>query len=220
MNRRLIVSVLGVLTALALRGQILEPGGKNAHLVSLDFGYDHNLVSLNFGYSFFAAQYRSAIFADFTQGTALLGTGNFRTQAGLKTWFDLGKALKVRTLLALVYTQSRSKTGAIDGLGFNLQLNPGITWPRGGIGADLQYNRFLATHFVHSDFWRQYYYKEVKDGWYRSTSANLRTGIYLSSWLGRRQSVELHLRGGYQTNGKFDKLIPKFYGIIGLNKKL
>jgi hypothetical protein len=103
-------------------------------------------------------------------------------------------------------------------LGVSIVSNPGFRFGRLGVGADLQYNPFLATHIRHSDYYRQYYYETVKDGWFSSTAHNLRAGIYMAAQLGKQRTVELNLKGGYQGNGQYDKLIPGAYAFLGVNK--
>ena len=43
----------------------------------------------------------------------------------------------------------------VTGLGLNLVVNPGLRFNRFGLGADLQYNPFFATHIKHTDEYRQ-----------------------------------------------------------------
>jgi hypothetical protein len=86
------------------------------------------------------------------------------------------------------------------------------------LGADFQYNPFLATQIEHSEFYRQYYYENVKDGFYSSTAQNLRLGLYVAGQFGKTKKLELNLKGGYQNNGEYDKLVPNAYAIIGINK--
>jgi hypothetical protein len=86
-----------ILTILStqLGAQIIKPqtinyklvnNTSNYHMVNLNMGYDYNLIGLNLGYSYYMSKYKSSVFFDFTQGTALLGTGNFRTQLGVSSY--------------------------------------------------------------------------------------------------------------------------------------
>lgn len=76
----------------------------------------------------------------------------------------------------------------------------------------------MATHIKHSDYYRTYLYENVKDGWYNSTAHNLRIGVYIAAQLGKKRTLELNLKGGYQNNGQYDKIILNLYAIIGANK--
>jgi hypothetical protein len=198
--------------------QISQPDSTKKHLINVSLGYDYNLISLNLGYAHYFPKYKTAPFIDFTQGSALLGTGNFRTQLGLQSWQGSFKAFNLKSTLAFVYSRSVNKAGNYDALGMNLAINPGVNFNRFGFGADFQFNPFFATHIKHSDLWRKTF-SETKDGWYSLTANNLRTGVYASGFLNKEKNFELNIKGGYQTNGQYDKLLPKFYFILGLNKQ-
>lgn len=200
--------------------QFIQPNDNIKHIAKINIGYDYNLISLDAGFGYYYSKYKTAAFLDFTQGSALLGTGNFRTQIGLQNWQGGQKKINLKTSLALVQTRSINKAGNYNGLGLSLQIQPGLNYNQIGFGADIQYNPFFATHIKHSDFWRQYYYNNAKDGWYKFTTTNWRFGIYISLLTGNEKSLELNLRGGYQTSGQYDRLIPGFYSIIGFNKRI
>lgn len=218
-NRIFVVITVSILFTSNSKAQIQLPQNDYRHIVKANFGYDHNLISVNIGYAYFQHKLKTAAFIDVTQGTALIGTSNLRTQIGLQTWQGSVKKLNIRTLLAFVYTHSSNNAGSHNALGLNVQVNGGLQWNRWGLGTDIQYNPFFVTHIKHSDFYRQYYYNDVKDGWYKNTTDNLRIGGYLLVSLDKAKSTELSIRGGYQTSGKLDKLIPPFYGVLGFNKK-
>lgn len=199
--------------------QIHRPDSHVRHMAIANAGYDHNLLSLNLGYAYYLKAYKTAAFIDITQGTALAGTSNLRTQIGLQTWKGSFNTVNLRTLLALVYTHSENKAGNYDALGLNVQVNAGLHGRRVGLGADFQYNPFFSTHIRHTDFYRQYYYADVKDGWYSFTTHTFRLGGYLLVLLDKSKSIEMTLRGGYQTSGQLDQLIPPFFSVVGFTKK-
>jgi hypothetical protein len=183
-----------ILTILStqLGAQIIKPqtinyklvnNTSNYHMVNLNMGYDYNLIGLNLGYSYYMTKYKSSVFFDFTQGTALLGTGNFRTQLGIQTWQGTYNWFNLKSTLAFVYSKSTNKAGNYNALGLNFTLNPGVTLNRFSIGADLQFNPFLLTHIEHSDYWKTNFYENTKDGWYSNSVNNFRMGVYASGLL-------------------------------------
>jgi hypothetical protein len=200
------------------RAQVFEPTGNSRHTLGANVGFDNNLISLNLGYAYSVAKYKSSAFIDFTQGSSLLGTADLRTQVGLQTWQGSFKKFTLKNSIALVHVRSLNKAGNYNGLGINIVSNPGFKFNRFGVGADLQYNPFLATHIKHSDYYRTYLYEQVKDGWYGFTAQNVRVGLYMAAQLGKKSTFELNLKGGYQNNGQYDKLVPNAYAIIGFNK--
>lgn len=200
------------------RAQVLEPTENSRHTVGTGVGFDHNLVSVTLGYAYYRATYKASAFIDFTQGSSALGTGDYKTQIGLQTWQGSFKKFTLKNSIAFVYARSANKAGNYAALGISIVSNPGFRFARVGIGADFQYNPFLATRIRHSDHYRQYYYEHVKDGWYGSTAQNLRAGLYVAARLGKQKTVELNVKGGYQRNGQYDKLIPNAYAIVGVHK--
>ncbi|MDX2068636.1 MAG: hypothetical protein SFV55_09435 [Haliscomenobacter sp.] len=217
MKKKWLVCLSALLVVLNGAAQIQKPDDNIRHIAISNLGYDHNLLSVNVGYAFYQPRLKTAAFVDLTKGTALLKTGNYRSQIGIQTWQGSSKEFNLKSLLALVYTRSTNKAGEYDALGFNIQINAGIKRGKLGFGTDFQYNPFLSTRIKHSDLWRQYYYENAKDGRYGFSTNNLRIGMYLTTLI--QPSLEFYLRGGYQTTGEFDKLIPPYYAILGLNKK-
>ena len=219
--KNVFLSILSLTTfslSYEVNAQIIQPNDNSHHLINLNLGYDYNIISINAGYAYYLSEYKTAAFADFTQGSALLGTGNFRTQLGFQTWQGSYNKFNLKSSLSFVYSRSVNKAGNYDGLGMNLTLNPGITLNRFGFGADFQYNPFFATHIKHSDLWKQSY-SDTKDGWYCLTANNFRAGIYISGLLNSEKTLELNLKGGFQTSGEYDKLLPRIYFTFGLNKQ-
>jgi hypothetical protein len=200
-----------------IRAQIFEPTG-NSHNVGVNFGFDNNLISLNLGYAYYTSKYKTSAFIEFTQGSSLIGTGDFKTQIGLQSWLGSFKKFTWRNSIAFVFARSVNKAGNYTGLGINIISNPGFKFNRFGIGADLQYNPFLATHIKHSDYYRHYHYENVKNGWYSLTAQNLRAGLYVAAQIGKQRTLELNMKAGYQNNGQYDKLVPNAYAIFGVNK--
>jgi hypothetical protein len=198
--------------------QVLEPTENSHHNVVLNIGFDNNLISLNLGYAYYEAKYKTSVFIDFTQGSSLIGTGDFKTQIGVQTWQGSFEKFNLKNSIAFVYAQSINKAGIYNGLGINIVSNPGFRFNRMSVGADFQYNPFFATHIKHSDYYREYLYENVKDGWYSSTAHNLRLGMYVAAQLGKKKTLELNIKGGYQNNGQYDKFVPNIYAIVGVNK--
>jgi hypothetical protein len=202
----------------AVRAQVFEPIENRPHTVGLSSGLNYNLIGLTLGYAYYRAPCKTAVFVDFTQASSLLKAGDFKAQLGLHTWQGSFHPFTLKNSLAFVYAQSLNKAGSYTGLGLNIVVNPGLRFKRFGLGADFQYNPFLASHITHSDEYRQNFYGNVRDGWYGLTAQNVRLGLYLAQQLGRKSAYELNFKGGYQSNGQYDKLAPNAYAVIGLNK--
>lgn len=212
--------LLFLLFSSTVKAQIYEPDKSLHHLFGITAGFDHNLVALNLNYTYYLPQYKTGAFVSITQGTALLGTGNLQLQIGLQSWQGSFRKFNLKSRLSFMYVRSDNNAGTYNSLGLNLVLNPGLSLGRFGAGLDLQLNPLLATNIQHSDYFRTYVYSDVKDGWYNTSAINLRIGIYLTYLFLKHKTLEVFLKGGYQTNGVYDQLIPGIYFNLGLNYRL
>ena len=201
-----------------INAQILLPSESNTNNINFNTGLDNNLLALNIGYSYFLTNLKSSPFISFTQGSSLLATGNFRAELGVNTWQGSFRKFTLKSQLSLVFARSENEAGNYNGLGINFTINPGFKFGNYGFGLDLQYNPFYATYIKHSNTYLQNYYANAKDGWYENTANNKRIGFYAARQFGKENSSEINFKAGYQNNGLYDKLIPNYYGIIGINK--
>lgn len=209
-----------LLLLVPLRAQIQIPDERVQHLSSVNVGLDYNIIALSLSYGHYLPALQSAPFLELTQNTALLGLDNFRLQTGLKTWKGTRGRFIQSSSLALNWVKSTNAAGVYHGLGLTLELCPGIRIGRFGLGANLYANPFMRTHIKHSNDYRETYYQAVRDGWYSNTTNNLRVGLFTSCLLNERRNMELTLKGGYQSSGDFDQLIPNLYCVIGINHRL
>ncbi len=220
----MVVRILGVLMivcgSINLQAQIVKPDSVSRHLAGINMGYDFTLISVSLNYGYYIPKFHTAPFIDFTQGTSLLATGNWRAQTGIQTWLGSRGKFNLKTTLAFTYAASENNAGRYDALGLNIQLNPGWKGKKIAVGPEFQYMPFFFTRIHHSAYWRQYSYSNAVDGWYSLTGANVRLGGHLAFLFGTRKQYEINLRAGYQTSGQYDKLIPGIYSIIGANYKL
>lgn len=200
-----------------IKAQVLEPLPENRHQVYHNLGYDYNIISINLGYARYLENFRTSIFLDISQGSSLIGSGNFNIRSGLRTWNGSFGDFNLNTSLAVLYTRASNKTASYNGLGLDFGIKPGFRIRRMSVGVDVQYTTYFSTHIKHTDYWREYFFEDVKDGWYNLRTNNWRLGIYLARTLGKNQRCEINLRGGYQTSGEFDKLLPGIYLIMGTN---
>lgn len=199
--------------------QIQIPDTNTRHIVFTHAGFDYNLIAVSLGYLNYCPKFKTGVYFDISQGTALLFTSNLKSQIGLQTWQGSFGKFNCKTNMGFIFTRSYNKAGLYNSIGFNFQNNFGLSINRINLGIDIQYNPYILTLIKHSDFYRKYYFENVKDGWYRNLSNNIRIGSYISVLTDKRRLIELSLRLGYQTSGKLDLLIPSIYGIISINKK-
>ena len=195
----------------------MQPAQNQRNIVQIGTGFDHSLLALHLGYARYIDKYRSAARVELNQSSALLGTKNFSSKLGLIHWLPIHKNFSVQGKLLMVYAQSDNRAGKYRAWGYELNIGPMWVFRKGSIGIEANYNPFFATHIRHSDYWKEYLYEDVSDGWYGTTAKTWRLGASVSHYLNRKKSLEASVKGGYQTNGKYDKLVPGLYFNIHLN---
>ena len=215
-----ILTGLMLFSSQSLSAQVLEPLPGYQNHIYLNLGYDFNIASIKLGYARYLEKYRTSAFIDFGQGSSLIGSGNFSIRSGLRTWQGSAGTFDLNTSLAGIYTRSSNRTATYNGLGLDINVRPGLRTGRTGIGLDLQYTTYFSTHIRHTNYWREFFFEDVKDGWYALRINNRRLGAYMTRLIGKNQRWEINLRGGYQTSGQFDKLLPGIYLITGTNIQL
>lgn len=161
-----------------------------------------------------------AIGLEATQGSALLGSDNYALGTTVAKWWGLGRKLFVRSGAAITFTSADNLAARARSLGVTVGAAPVYRAGRYAIGVDLSYTAHLATHLRHSAHARKYLYDNAVDGWYGFTARNIRLGGLLTRSFGSRHERELTLSGGYQTTGRFDRLLPRVYLNIDFNQIL
>lgn len=203
------------------RAQMLLPVKPSKHLLMSQVGYDYNLVSIQLGYQRFLQQDRVTFSTDLTQGTALLGSANFRWRVGTSNWLVYTDDYMLKCSADLVLANSKNLAGNYTGMGFDLRLQGGCKLKNKILfGFDFEYNPFVRTYIKHSSYFLTNYLATAKDGWYQLSAQHLRLGAIISFQAGKQKDTEFGLRGGYQTSGQFDKLIPGFYAQLLFSKAI
>lgn len=58
----------------------------------------------------------------------------------------------------------------------------------------IAYNRIIATHISHSDFYREAFFEDAQNGWYRSTGGYFQFGISGGFTLGSKHELFMELK--------------------------
>lgn len=83
-----------------------------------------------------------------------------------------------------------------------LGLLPGIGGKdnRWYVDAIFAYERAIANHIVHTDFYREVFYEDAKDGWYYGTGSRFRMGLRVGFRINR---FDLELRAAHDRTERF-----------------
>jgi hypothetical protein len=123
-------------------------------------------------------------------------------------WFDLSTqlAFEVAGTENSIYTGTALRT--------DLALLAGHYGRRWFAVAEVGYDRAWLTYIENSDWYRDNFYADAKDGWYGGTAGKLRAGVKGGVTAG---PVEFVLRGGVMRTQTLQNLDLPFYATVGAN---
>lgn len=177
-------------------------GVESGTLFSIGYQHTVHAESLNKNMSFFANTTVPA-------GEELFN--DIRVQLGASTFLLHNSNFNVSTALALTTTHTQNTLYNGTGFGLDVLITAGYYKSTWFAAAEAGADRTLLTRLSHSDYYKDYFYQEAKDGWYPNSAGNLRIGVRGGIKIGR---AELGLRVGAQTTMEFNKrVIPFFAGL-------
>jgi hypothetical protein len=190
----------------------LEPGTNRVHM---SFGLDPALVT-TVGYSRGIALGDRAALVDLDIGMAAAEADfqDLRARIGFQTTFlqlgDWRVAVRGRLI-------ARTTSNSIyDGTGFSADLTSYVGFYRRGwfAAALIGYDRQCVMHIKHTDWYREYFYENAVDGWYRGKAGILHVGLVTGIAAG---PVEIALRLETRRVGGGERLDPPFVGSLNLS---
>ncbi len=98
-------------------------------------------------------------------------------------------------------------------LGASTTLTAGAYRRRWFLAAETGFDKAVATRITNSDWYRDYYYADAKNGWYLTPGGTLHAGLTGGASLG---NVELMARAGTLRTERFNALIPPMYASVGM----
>jgi hypothetical protein len=185
----------------------LESGTNRIHM---SFGLDPAVVT-TVGYSRGITLGVRAALVDLDIGVAAAKTDfqDLRARVGFQTTFWQLGDWRIAGRARLI---ARSTSNSIyDGAGFSADLTSYVGFYRRGwfAAASIGYDRQCVMHIKHSDWYREYFYEEAVDGWYRGKAGILHGGLVTGIAAG---PVEIALRLERRRVGGGESLDPPFVG--------
>jgi len=89
----------------------------------------------------------------------------------------------------------------------------GVYRPGWFVAGEFGFDKAIITHLTHSDWYRQNFYPDAKDGWYLNAGGTYHYGVAAGVAIGR---TELALRAGRLRTEDFNDLQPPMYASLGL----
>lgn len=127
--------------------------------------------------------------------------------AGRRQWRLVGGV--GGSLRATENAHARMRDLAADGV-----LMGGYWTPGWFVTAEVGYDNAIATHIVHSDYYRARIHPDARDGWYADTGGNVRLGVAGGISFGRHDLV---LRAGQARDREGHGQLLPAYLTLGLN---
>jgi hypothetical protein len=187
-----------------------------SNLLYNDIGIDHSMLTLSLGYGRYfdieTIKRRLLFFADYGAPLANFDFRNFRLRLGAQSSVFDYKTFRLPIRLSFNVVGAHNKLFQSIGLGSELGIAPGYYGRLFEIAPEFSWDQKWGTHIKHSDWYRQYFYENAKNGWYSMSSSSIRAGIYFA-W-NINEHVLIGLKAGYQRFGQYNVLVPPVYGTL------
>ncbi len=219
MVRLLSSSALAIITILCAslitaKAQTMFPTENKDNVISSAIGVESGtLFSVGYQHTVHVGSLNKnmSLFANTTVPAGEELFNDIRVQLGASTFLLHNSNFNVSTALALTTTRSQNSLYNGTGLGLDLLITAGYYKSTWFVAAEAGADKTMLTRISHTDYYKDYFYKEAKDGWYANSAGNLRIGVRGGVKIGR---TELGLRLGTQTTMGFNKrVIPFFAGL-------
>lgn len=139
------------------------------------------------------------------------------TKLALDSQWELWRwrGLRLPLKLGLDWVRTSNDTFTGHALASTLSTSPHRQGQGWLIGVELSWRQSWLTHLSHTDYYRQVFFEQAKDGWYSLSARQLRGGV-LGVWK-MGSALEGYARVGLQRDGVFNVLIPPYYASLGVN---
>lgn len=109
-------------------------------------------------------------------------------------------------------TTTENKMNRIASSGFHVSINPGFYKKSWFVATEITYDKMLLSHIKNSDLYKEVYYSEAKDGWYKNTGGNFHFGFIAGKTL---KKGELNIKLGMITTEQLKLVLVSYYAQIG-----
>lgn len=204
------------LVASAQLAQIQRLGASNRQFAGLGFGADQGVTT--------GIQYGRVIPIG---GRPILLTAEWAAPVGKRVFDDSrvglqlsgslhpGRRWQIPVSLGAGAAFTQNKIARLNSLNLLVGIRPGFYARRWHLAGDIFYNKILAVHLRPSEYYREAYYAEAQDGWYRNAGGQLKLGLSGGLSLGRN---DLTLRAGIAATEKGQPNVLPAYAVIGYGR--
>jgi hypothetical protein len=145
--------------------------------------------------------------------TARVDARDFRARIGTQT--SLARWRSVHATGSATFITRGTDNAIYRGLNFGADLTGtvGVYRHRWFAAGEVGKDKAIITHITHSDWYREHYYPDAKDGWYLDAGGTSRLGVAGGYTIGR---TELTSRVGWQRTEGHNPTTSPLYASVGM----
>lgn len=217
----LITFLISLLTSNILQSQTINWANlkiEEKHILNVNAGWEYSFVyGLGYGYHL---KTKTPIILEssisFASGEVIFD--DFKTKIGGQINFYTIKNFRFNASIHGIYRRYENPLVALQNFGADASLVIGYYKPKWFAGGEFGYDKAIATHFKHSEIYKEVY-PEVKNGWYEpATGGNFNFGIQ-GGYSFLRSDLILRAGKVITQDFKTTPMIP-FYVQLGYNYRL
>src|SRR5262249_27863291 len=150
--------------------------------------------------------------AEFGTVVAAFDMHDWRTRAIARTSIAQWGTFRMTGEGALIARGTSNSIYNALNLGASTAFTAGAYRPGWFLAAETGFDKAISTRITNSDWYREYYYADAKNGWYLTPGGTVHVGLTGGATLGH---LELTVRAGTLRTERFNSLAPPMYASVG-----
>ncbi len=203
--------------SIAQVGQMPEDAEKSKEIY-LTIGYDNSMLTSGIGIAkgFNVDKINRTLLVN---AEVALPVGNFdfndyRVKLGSRIDIYKNEPWRIPIEANFILNGTSNGTFKATGIGTEFNLIPGYYGEKWFFAAELGWRQQWQSHIEYSDFYRNYFYPEAKDGWLATPSSNFQAGVRVGLLIKNR--FDLLLRAAYKSKGVYENLSPPLLAVLSV----
>ena len=202
-------------------GQIINWNGveDTKHIVNVGIGIDYG-VTYNVGYTYKLDTKTPIILTtSFSLPSGAVVLDDFKSKIGGQLLIINNPNFKGGIIINGIFRRYENQLVRLLNFGSETKASFGFYRTKWFLAAEIGFDKAIVTHFKHSDYYKENYFEEVKDGWYEpATGGNFQYGLQTGYSL-KKSDITLNLGKVTAQDFKTDPTIP-LYVMVGFNHKI
>lgn len=151
--------------------------------------------------------------ADAGIAAAAMDVNDFRVRLGAQTSLVRWRSLHFTGSATFITRGTENTIYRGINLGSEFSGTAGVYRPKWFAAGELGFDKAIITHLTHTEWYRDNYYPDAKDGWYLDAGGTWHYGVAAGLAIGR---TELTGRFGWRRSQDYNDLTPPLYGSLGI----